>query len=144
MNQAREARILERISASFGRVIPGDILRFAIGQATPADPVFNVDYVIKASGDLYYPEKQGHLPEANRDWYTGISFSWHFNIAVPDADASTFQFSLDSKPAELFNVAYNRTTSDAPEMTPIEVYGAMADSAFVDFGSKLLSELSVN
>jgi hypothetical protein len=144
MNRAREARILERISASFGKVIPGDVLQFTEGQATVRDPVFRVDYVIKASGALYYPEKQEHEPEANRDWYTGISFGWKFKIAVPETNASTFQFSLDSKPADLFNVAYERSGTAATEFSSGEVYGAMADSAFDNFGSKLLSELSVN
>ena len=58
MNQARQERILQRISSSFGNVIPGDILQFVHGEAGPRDPVFNITYVITASGDLYYPEKQ--------------------------------------------------------------------------------------
>jgi hypothetical protein len=143
MNKAREDRILQRISASFGKVILGDILQFAAGQPNPNDPVFNVVYVIKASGSLYFPVSQEHQPEANRDWYTGISFNWNFNIVVPGASASRFQLSLESQPAQLFNVAYQRTTSGASEFLPVEVYGAMADSAFDNFGSKLLSQLSV-
>ena len=35
LNQARETRILERISRSFGKVIPGDILQFAVARASP-------------------------------------------------------------------------------------------------------------
>jgi hypothetical protein len=144
MNRAREDRILERITKSFGKVIPGDILQFAIGASSGKDPVFNVDYKIKTSGEVYYPEKQEHLPEANRDWYTGVSFRWKFNIAVPDSTDSRFQFSLDSRPADLFNVAYQQAGTGSTELSPIQVYGAMADSAFDDFGSKLLTELSVN
>ena len=143
MNQAREARILGRISTSFGKIIPGDILQFGEGQATNRDCVFNVDYVIKASGELYYPEKQEHMSDDNRDWYTGISFTWNFNIVVPGTDASKFQLNLDSKPAQLFNVAYERSGSGGAEFSPVQAYGAMADSAFDDFGSNLLTELSV-
>jgi hypothetical protein len=143
MNRAREARILERISSSFGKVIPGDILQFARGEAGPQDPAFNVDYVIKASGSLYYPERQEHLPMGSRDWYTGISVGWDFNVAVPGTNISRFHFSLQSEPAELFHVAYQRAGINGEEISPVEVYGAMADSAFADFGSKLLSELSL-
>jgi hypothetical protein len=135
--------ILQRISESFGRVIPGDILQFVVGNPSAGDPSFDVEYVIKASGSAYYPEKQEHLSESKRDWYTGISFKWNFNIKIPGADASTFQFNLESQPAQLFNVAYTQTAGSGAAMTPIEVYGAMADSAFSDFGTKLLSELSV-
>lgn len=142
MNRAREARILERISASFGKVIPGDVLQFVASRSTPQDPVFNVDYTIKASGTLYYPGKEERLPEANRDWYTGISFLWNFNIVVP-GDTTQFAFSLDSRPADLFNVVYQSSDGSDQEFSPLEAYGAMADSAFDDFGSKLLSELSV-
>jgi hypothetical protein len=134
---------LRRISTSFGKIIPGDILQFDEGQATLRDCVFNVDYVIKASGELYYPEKQDHMSEDNRDWYTGISFTWNFNIVVPGMSATKFEFTLGSKPAQLFNVAYERSESNGAEFSPVQAYGAMADSAFDDFGSKLLTELSV-
>jgi hypothetical protein len=143
MNQAREDRILGRISTSFGKVIPGDILQFGAGRGSPRDPVFSVNYVIRDSGELYYPAKQEHIQEADRDWYTGISFAWKFNIVVPGPNTSTFQFSLDSQPARLFEVAYERSSTDAAEFSPVQAYGAMADSAFDDFGSKLLTELSV-
>jgi hypothetical protein len=142
MNQAREGQILSRISSSFGRTIPGDILQFSTGQASAEDIGFAVAYLIKVSGDMYYPVKQEHLPEPKRDWYTGIS-QWDFAIRVPGTDSSSFQLSLASQPADLFNVAYTRAASDDQEMTPGEVYNGMADSAFGDFGSKLLSDLSV-
>jgi hypothetical protein len=143
INKTREARILQRISSSFGKIIPGDILQFAADQPNAHDPVFDVAYVIKASGSLYYPVSQEHQPEANRDWYTGISFNWNFNIVVPGTSTSRFQFSLDSQPAHLFNVAYQQATNGSAPFSPDEAYGAMADSAFDDFGSKLLSQLSV-
>ncbi len=143
MNQARETRILGRITNSFGKVIPGDILQFAVGRASPPDIAFNVAYVIRASGGMYYPEKQEHVPEARRDWYTGISFDWNFYITVPGTEFSTFQLSLESEPAQLFHVAYTRSQGQGTELTPTEVYSAMADSAFDDFGSKLLSQLAV-
>lgn len=143
MNEARQERILERISSSFGKVIPGDILQFTSGEANPKDPLFNITYVITASGTVYYPEKQERLPEASRDWYTGISFLWNFDISVPDANASKFQFSLASHPAEEFNVSYEEAVGSDTGFSPIQAYGAMADSAFDDFSSKLLAELSV-
>jgi hypothetical protein len=145
MNLNREARILARISASIGKVIPGDILQFATGDATPQDSVLNVAYVITARDHhIYYPEKQEHIPEENRDWYTAVSFRWQFNVVVPGVNESTFTFSLDSNPAERFDVATQHNGSRGGEFSPSEAYGAMADSAFNDFGSKLLSELSVN
>lgn len=143
MNQAREARILERISSSFGKVIPGDILQFVAGRASLQGVGFVVTYVIRASGDLYYPVKQEHLAEAKRDWYTGIQFEWNFDITVQGMQSSTFQLGLQSEPAQLFNVAYAREVSEGAELPPMKVYDAMADSAFDDFGSKLLSELAV-
>lgn len=100
MNQRREARILDRVSASFGKVIPGDILRFEMGEPTPRTIAFNIRYTITASGDPYYPVDQEKLRMADRDWYTGISFHWKFSIAVPDS-ASAFEFSLNSQPAQL-------------------------------------------
>ena len=143
MNQAREARILQRISNSFGRVIPGDILQFSVGNGSPQNVRFSVAYIVRASGGMYYPEKQEHLAVAGRDWYTGIEFDWRFFIFVPGGEASKFQLALKSEPAQLFNVAYTRTASEGTSLAPMEVYGSMADSAFDNFGSKLLSELSV-
>lgn len=142
MNQQREARILERVSASFGRIIPGDILRFQMGQPTPQEISFDVKYTITASGDPYYPVDEEKLMVSDRDWYTGISFYWKFSIAIPDS-ASAFHFSLHSQPAQLFTVGYQRAVGNNEAPSSTEVYNAMADSAFDDFGSKLLSELSV-
>ena len=143
MNQARETRILQKISESFGKVIPGDILQFSIGQGSPQDMNFTVAYVIEASGDLYYPVSQEHFPERNRDWYTGIGFDWDFRVNVPDEEGSNFQFSLKSEPAQLFNVGYTRSAGESGGLVPTAVYGAMADSAFENFGSKLLTQLAV-
>jgi hypothetical protein len=144
MNQARETRILQKISESFGKVIPGDILQFSAGQGSPQEIEFTVQYLIRATGDTYYPVSQEKLTEPNRDWYTGIGFDWGFLVAVPDENSSHFQFSLKSEPAQLFNVAYTKSAAESSELVPTAVYGAMADSAFDDFGSKLLSQLSVN
>lgn len=143
MNQAREARILERISSSFGKVIPGDILQFIGGNPSARDVAFDVGYKILPSGELYYREKQEHIPEQQRDWYTGISFNWKFAIAIPDAESSTFQLSLDSEPAQLFQVASEQTSAEGSTLSASEVYDGMADSAFDNFASKLLSDLSV-
>ena len=143
MNQAREARILQKISDSFGKVIPGDILQFSVGQGSSQEIKFTVPYVIRATGDAYYPVSQEKLLEASRDWYTGIGFEWSFFVTVPDEDSSRFQFSLKSEPAQLFNVAYTKSAGESSELVPTAVYGAMADSAFDDFGSKLLSQLAV-
>jgi hypothetical protein len=142
MNQARETRILERISRSFGNVIPGDILQFAVGKPSFRDVSFVVTYVIRASGEMYYPEKQEHLSVAKRDWYTGISFEWNLRIAVPGSESSTFQLGLKSEPAEVFQVAYTRASSGGSELPPTEVYSSMADSAFDNFGAKLVSQLA--
>lgn len=143
MNEGRQERILQRVSSSFGKVIPGDILQFVSAKASPRDPMFNITYVITASGTVYYPEKQEHLPEASRDWYTGISFLWNFGISVPDANASKFEFSLESHPAEVFDVSYEEAAGGGTGIPPVQAYGSMADSAFDDFGSKLLAELSL-
>jgi hypothetical protein len=67
----------------------------------------------------------------------------HFDIRVPGSNTSTFQFSLASKPADLFSVAYTSRVGDETDRSPLEIYSAMADSTFDDFGAKLLSELSV-
>jgi hypothetical protein len=143
MNQTREARILQKISESFGKVIPGDILQFSVGQGSPDETKFVVRYKIRATGDMYYPVVQEKRPAEIRDWYTGIGFDWGFSVAVPDELSSRFQFSLKSEPAELFNVAYAKSASDSSELVPTAVYGAMADSAFDDFGAQLLNQLSV-
>jgi hypothetical protein len=137
-NETREARILEKISDSFGKVIPGDILQFGQGKGTLQDVGFVVSYTIHASGDLYYPTDEEHLPEKQRNWYTGISFDWGFHIDVPGSESSKFQLSLRSEPAQLFQV----TSSGGFELAPTAVYSAMADSAFDDFGSNLVSQLS--
>lgn len=144
MNQAREARILQKISESFGKVIPGDILQFSAGQGSAQDMNFTVVYVIEASGDLYYPVSQKSIPESRRDWYTGIEFDWKFEVNVPDEDSSSSKFSLKSEPSDLFHVAYTRSEGQSNDLEPTEVYGAMADSAFEDFGAKLLSQFAVN
>ena len=68
---------------------------------------------------------------------------WNFDISVPDANASKFKFSLTSNPAEQFNVSYEQAGGSDAGFSPVQAYGAMADSAFDDFGSKLLAELSV-
>ena len=143
MNQARETRILQKISESFGKIIPGDILQFSVGRGSPQDINFTVGYVIEASGELYYPVSQEHVSEKNRDWYTGIGFDWDFHVDVPDEERSTFQFSLKSEPAQLFNVAYTKSAGESTELIPVAVYGAMADSAFENFGGKLLTQLAV-
>jgi hypothetical protein len=143
MNQAREARILQQISNSFGKVIPGDILQFSIGQGSPKEIRFTVHYVIKATGEVYYPVSQEKLSAASRDWYTGIGFNWGFLVAVPDEESSHFQFFLKSEPAELFNVAYTKNAAQSDGLVPTTVYGAMADSAFDNFGSNLLAQLAV-
>lgn len=143
MNQARETRILQKISESFGKVIPGDILQFSIGRGSPQDINFVVDYVIEASGDLYYPVSQESVPKTGRDWYTGIGFNWDFRVNVPNEERSTFQFSVESEPAQLFNVGYTRSAGESTGLVPIAVYGAMADSAFENFGAKLLAQLAV-
>ena len=143
MNQARETRILQKITESFGKVIPGDILQFSVGQGAPQEIRFTVQYVIKTTGEMYYPVSQERLSAESRDWYTGIGFDWDFFVAVPDEESSRFQFSLKSEPAQLFNVAYTKSAGQSDEMVPTAVYGAMADSAFDDFGSKLLTQLAV-
>ncbi|GAC1622362.1 MAG: hypothetical protein NVS9B13_15090 [Candidatus Acidiferrum sp.] len=142
MNQTRETRILEKISESFGKVIPGDILQFAVGQPSAQEIGFTANYLIRASGGMYYPVRQEHVSEANRDWYTGIAFDWSFHITIPGSESSNFQFVFKSEPAQLFNVGYTRSTSEGTELVPTEVYSAMADSAFEDFGSKLHSQLA--
>lgn len=142
MNQARETRILQRISRSFGSVIPGDILQFAVGKPSSRDVSFVVTYIIRASGEMYYPEKQENLSVAKRDWYTGISFEWNLNIAVPGSKSSTFQLDLKSEPAEVFQVAYTRVAGEGAGLPPTEVYSSMADSAFDNFGAKLVSQLA--
>jgi tetratricopeptide (TPR) repeat protein len=143
MNHVREARILQEISESFGKVIPGDILQFSVGRGSPQEINFTVNYVIQATGDMYFPVSQEKLPTANRDFYTGIGFDWGFVVSVPDEESSRFQFSLKSEPAQLFKVAYTKTTGESSELVPTAVYAAMADSAFDDFGSKLLSQLAI-
>jgi hypothetical protein len=143
MNQARETRILQKISESFGKVIPGDILQFSVGRGSPQETNFTVGYVIEASGELYYPVSQERLPENSRDWYTGIGFDWDFHVNVPDEERSTFQFSLKSEPAQLFNVAYTKSACESTDLVPTAVYGAMADSAFENFREKLLTQLAV-
>ncbi len=143
MNQAREARILQKISESFGKVIPGDILQFSVGQGLPDEIKFVVRYKILATGDMYYPVVQEKRTTDVRDWYTGIGFDWSFSVAVPDEQSSRFQFSLKSEPAQLFNVAYAKSASNSSELVPTAVYGAMADSAFDDFGGKLLNQLYI-
>ena len=142
VNQARENRILQRISDSFGKVIPGDILQFTAGQPSSRDVRFIVTYVIRASGEMYYPEKQKQLAVAKRDWYTGISFDWNLYIGVPGSDSPAFQLALKSEPAEVFQVAYTRVAGAAEQLPPSEVYNSMADSAFESFGAKLASQLA--
>jgi hypothetical protein len=142
MNQARETRILERISGSFGKVIPGDILQFAVGKPSSRDVSFIVSYIIRSSGEMYYPEKQEHLSVAQRDWYTGISFDWNLYVSVPGSQSSTFHLGLKSEPAEVFQVAYTRVAGGGAELPPTEVYSSMADSAFDNFGAKLVSQLA--
>ncbi len=142
MNQGRETRILERISRSFGNVIPGDILQFAVGKPSSRDVSFAVTYIIRASGEMYYPEKQEHLAVAKRDWYTGISFELSLHIAVPGSQSSTFHLGLKSEPAEVFRVAYSRVVGGGADLPPTEVYSSMADSAFDNFGAKLVSQLA--
>ena len=143
MNQARETRILQEISESFSKIIPGDILQFSVGRGSPQDIAFTVGYEIEASGELYYPVSQEHVPEKSRDWYTGIGFDWDFGVRVHDEERSTFKFSLKSEPAQLFNVGYARSASESTALVPVAVYGAMADSAFENFGAKLLTQLAV-
>jgi hypothetical protein len=143
MNRAREARILARISNSFGNVIPGDILQFVEGKPSSNDIGFEVGYVIQASGAMYYPGKQEQFPQAARDWYTGVNFTWAFVVDVPDTKSSKFQLKMKSEPAPVFQVMSSQNLGGSESLEPASVYSAMADSAFADFGSKLLAQLSL-
>lgn len=142
-NSTRQAGITQRITTTFGQVIPGDILQFSPGQGTSRDVNFQVFYTVKASGHLYYPESQKHLPMARRDLYTGISFDWFFEVYVPGLEAELFQFSLTSEPADLFRVAYTRYSTEDRSLSAGQVYDAMADSAFDNFAARLFSEVSL-
>lgn len=142
-NSTRQARIIQRISTTFGRVIPGDILEFSPGQGSSRDVNFRVLYTVEASGHLYYRESQKHLPMARRDLYTGISFDWFFEVYVPGLEGEPFQFSLTSEPADLFRVAYTRYSMGDREPSAGQVYDAMADSAFDNFSARLFSEVSL-
>jgi hypothetical protein len=131
------------MSESFGRRIPGDMLHFSLGEGRSDQLRFVVRYQIRATGEVYYPVSQGKLNISTRDWYTGIGFDWGFLVAVPDAASSHYQFSVKSQPAQLFHVAYSRNSFEQNSLEPTIVYSAMADSAFEDFGAKLLIELAV-
>jgi hypothetical protein len=143
VNKAREARVVQRISSSFGKVIPGDILEFREGAGKPDDLSLVVEYVIQSSTDIYFPDKQKSLPMVSRDWYAGVSFDWAFHVLVPGSETTAYQFRFSSSPAELFSVAYTGTPAEGQEPAPTEVYDAMADSAFDGFSSKLLEALAV-
>lgn len=143
-NRGREAAIMGRISTSFGKVIPGDILQFVAGEPSAQDVGIRVGYLIDASGDdLFYPKDQARLPQVQRDWYTGVSFAWDVKISIPSSQESAFRMSLHSAPADSFTVAYTRSSGEDQGFTPTEGYDAMAESAFDNFGSKFLSALSV-
>lgn len=143
MDRGRETRILQKISESFGERIPGDILQFSMGEGRSDQLRFVVRYLIRATGEIYYPVSQEKLNISTRDWYTGIGFDWGFLVAVPDANSSHYQFAVKSQPAQLFHVAYSRNSSEQNSLEPTIVYSAMADSAFENFGSNLLVELAV-
>lgn len=149
-NKGRESKILQRIQTSFGKVIPGDVLAFDTGQPEAGDVQFAVSYLVKPTGSVYYPVSEEHLPDAKRHFYVGIGYNWHFDIRIPDRDA-LYQLKFASTPASLFQVAYQRVsknaldvgTQDPNPVNPAEVYDAMAESAFEDFSSKLLSEVAL-
>jgi hypothetical protein len=149
-NKGRESKILQRIQTSFGKVIPGDVLAFDTGQPEAGDVQFAVNYLVKPTGSVYYPVSEERLPDAKRHFYVGIGYNWHFDIRIPDRDA-LYQLKFASTPASLFQVAYQRVsknaldvgTQDPNPVNPAEVYDAMAESAFEDFSSKLLSEVAL-
>jgi hypothetical protein len=111
---------------------------------------FAVNYLVNPTGSVYYPVSEEHLPDAKRHFYVGIGYNWYFDIRIPDRDA-LYQLKFASTPASLFQVAYQRVsknaldvgTQDPNPVNPAEVYDAMAESAFEDFSSKLLSEVAL-
>ena len=146
-NKERESKILQRIQTSFGKVIPGDVLAFETGAPDPENVQFEVDYLVQPTGSLYYPESEEHLAEAKRHYYVGVGYEWHFSIRVPDRE-SLYELKFASTPASLFQVAYQRVSQSALDAgiqhaNPTEIYDAMAESAFEDFSSKLLSEVAL-
>jgi hypothetical protein len=153
-NKGRESMILQRIQTSFQKVIPGDVLEFEADTPEAGEAQFEVGYVVKPTGSLYYPDREKDLSDAKRNYYVGVGYDWRFCIRVPGRQP-LYVFKFASSPASLFKVAYQRAskrgsffngdmTNSASDMAnPAEVYDAMAESAFEDFSSKLLSEVAL-
>jgi hypothetical protein len=133
-----------RIASAFKQVIPGDILQFAQSEQGAGEISFAVSYTIRASGALYFSAREQHLPEKQRHWYTGIVFDWRFQVGAPGEESLPLEFSFTSNPANEFYFTYSSSKSRAAEQPSARaVYDAMAESAFEEFTSKLLSALSV-
>jgi hypothetical protein len=143
-NQERESEVVQRISSAFRQIIPADILQFTKSEAADGEIGFFVSYTIQASGALYYSVKEGQIPVGRRNWYTGITFGWTFQIVVPGEDSYPLEFSLTSEPANEIQFSYSAPSSGLPTQPPPNaVYKAMANSAFDDLTAKVLRELSV-
>jgi hypothetical protein len=144
-NVRRQASVLHKTAETFQRVIPGDILDFEMTEGEPDEMQLEIEYSVSDNESLYYPVSQENRPEYQRNFYAGIAYEWNMTIRIPGHEPTTVAFS--SRPASLFRVAYQRVSSSSyaggAEPNATEVYSAMADSAFADFGDKLLARLSV-
>lgn len=140
-NRAREGKINTAIRTSFSRIIPNDILQFVGGTG---DIRFTVDYVVFPSNMVYHETGLSALEEVHAPYYKGIGFHWKFRILVDNKNA--YEFEEESFPPAHFEVHRQETSAPSakrPELKTAAVYDRMAETAFDDFGKRLLKRFGM-
>jgi hypothetical protein len=128
-NDNREARLVQEINNSIGKILPTDIVTFIRNNDMNSPTIeINYEYLNSKDNSLYYPVAQENLPENQRTYYYGISVNWRFKWYLPSDKNSIVAFDLVSSPRIQF-----LTKSLASDDT---VYSDMIYTAFEEMADE--------
>jgi len=142
----RERKLFQVVDEAFKQVIPNDIIEISNGCV--GDCVqFLIDYRIDFTNSVYWDLRQEKVAEDGVVYYPGIGIDWDFKVQIPNRP-ETYEFSLDSKPANEISYDSNADESTAENKDFAEVldadksliYDSMVASAFDDFKVHLLAK----
>jgi hypothetical protein len=126
-NESREYAISNQLKKALGTVFSDDLFLFE-GKDKPGVR-FVVRHKVKGSGDYYTNKKEEHLPLAQRTVYVGIYVEFEVTVEVGE---EKFPVKIIATPAPNFSV---RNMSS--------VYDVMAQTAFDEFGRKLVAAYGI-
>ena len=144
-NKSRERIITAALGDAFGNLVGYDVIDFDDGaysysydyakqrprERTKGPITFAIQYRVGASGTIYEA-----TTGTARKFY-GILFEWSLAIA-DDKGNQLYQTQLSSAPAR--NIRY---TTSGPAQSDILPYTKMAESAFAEFGRKLIGDFGM-